>query len=125
MDRLRNHNVKLNESKCVFGSQTVTFLGFNLTSEGWEIEDEKLSAIENCRRPETCSEVKSFLGLITFVDRFIPNRAGLTQYLRALANADKFYWSDNEEHEFEFLKTRAVKTIKTLGYYSQTDPMEL
>ncbi|XP_062713311.1 uncharacterized protein K02A2.6-like isoform X1 [Aedes albopictus] len=125
LDRLRNHNVKLNESKCVFGSQIVTFLGFTLTPDGWKIEEGKLSAIGNCRQPETCSEVKSFLGLITFVDRFIPNRADLTQHLRALANGDKFYWTDKEEHEFQFLKSGALKAIKTLGYYSQTDPIEL
>lgn len=125
LERLRNHNVRLNEEKCVFGSQAVTFLGFMLTSEGWQVEDEKLSAIENCRRPETCSEVKSFLGLVTFVDRFIPSRADLTQYLRTLANSDKFYWTDNEEQEFQFLRSGALKTIRTLGYYSPTDPIEL
>lgn len=123
--RLRNHNVKLNDSKCVFGSRTVKFLGFILTPGGWKVEEEKLSAIENCRKPENCSEVKSFLGLITFADRFIPNRADLTKYLRALANANKYYWTDNEEREFQFLKTGALKTIRTLGYYSQTDPIEI
>ncbi|XP_062558000.1 uncharacterized protein K02A2.6-like [Armigeres subalbatus] len=125
MARLRDHNVRLNEAKCVFGSQIVTFLGFTLTGDGWRIEEEKLSAIESCRRPETCSEVKSFLGLVTFVDRFIPNRADLTQFLRPLANAEKFYWTNDEEKEFQFLKTGALKTIRTLGYYSQTDPIEL
>lgn len=122
---LSNHNVKLNEKKCVFGSQFVNFLGFDLTPEGWMIEDEKISAIKQFRIPTSCSEVKSFLGLITFVDKFIIHRATKTEHLRALATSDKFYWTETEEEEFKYLKDEAINTIKLLGYYSPSDPIEL
>lgn len=122
---LENHNVKLNTSKCVFGSQRVKFLGFILTANGWEVQDEKVNAIKNFRTPETCAEVKSFLGLITYTDRFILNRADRTQYLRALANANTFYWTELEEREFVLLKDDALKVIKRLGYYNPTDKIEL
>ncbi|XP_062541146.1 uncharacterized protein K02A2.6-like [Armigeres subalbatus] len=123
--RLKEHNVKLNESKCVFGSQSVDFLGFVLTPEGWQIDDEKLTALQSFRKPENCSEVKSFLGLVTFIDRFIINRADKTENLRALANANHFYWTGQEEQEFRYLQEAALNTIKTLGYYSPTDAIEL
>lgn len=123
--RLRDHNVRLNETKCVFASQSVKFLGFVLTPDGWQIDDEKLSAIQNFRRPESCGEVKSFLGLVTFTDRFILNRADKTKNLRALASADIFYWTELEDQEFRFLQEDALNTIKKLGYYSQTDAIEL
>lgn len=125
MDRLADHNVKINASKCVFGSQKVRFLGFELTDKGWRIEQGKLSAIKNFRRPSSCAEVKSFLGLITFVDRFLVHRATKTERLRALANADAFYWTEAEEIEFESLKNHTVEAIKVLGYYSCTDFTEL
>ncbi|XP_062533274.1 uncharacterized protein LOC134202244 [Armigeres subalbatus] len=41
LNRLRQHNVKLNDSKCVFSSQAVQFVGFLLTSNGWSVTDEK------------------------------------------------------------------------------------
>lgn len=122
---LASHNVKLNESKCVFGSQFVNFLGFDLTPEGWMVEDEKTSAIRQFRTPSNCSEVKSFLGLITFVDKFILHRATKTEHLRKLATSEKFYWSKSEEDEFLYLKNEALNTIKRLGYYNQSDPIEL
>ncbi|XP_055605745.1 uncharacterized protein LOC129753919 [Uranotaenia lowii] len=87
--RLKQHNVKLNTSKCVFGSTAVIFLGFKLTSNGWQVSDEKMNAIQNFRRPNS------------------------------------FYWTDNEEQEFKYLRDKALKTIKTLGYYSSTDRTEL
>lgn len=122
---LDEHNVKINTSKCIFASQSVKFLGFILTPSGWQIEDEKLSAIQNFRRPETCSEVKSFLGLITYIDKFILDRATKTERLRALANADVFYWTSKEEQEFVSLQNRAANAIKRLGYFCATDRTEL
>lgn len=125
LSRLREHNVRLNPDKCVFGSQSVKFLGFVLTPEGWQIENSKLGAIENFRTPRSCSEVKSFLGMITFFDKFILHRADKTTHLRQLAKSDRFYWGENEEEEFVYLKQKALKGIKTLGYYSTVDRTEL
>lgn len=125
LSRLANHNVKLNESKCVFGSQEVKFIGFILTPRGWQIEEEKISAIKEFRRSSTCAEVKSFLGLITYVDKFIIHRATKTERLRALANSDVFYWTDNEESEFDHLRENALRSIKTLGYYNPNHRTEL
>lgn len=125
MTRLREHNVKINEDKCVFKSQTVKFIGFKITPDGWQIEEEKMRAIEEFRTPETVGEVKSFLGLVTFVDKFVPHRATKTEKLRALANADTFYWSEAEDLEFQDFKQKALKTIKTLGYFNTSDRTEL
>lgn len=122
---LENNNVKLNKSKCVFGSQSVKFIGFLFTSDGWKVQEEKMDAIQNFRTPTTCAEVKSFLGLITYVDRFIPNRADRTQHLRALANDSRFVWTNLEESEFQRLKNEALQTIKRLGYYNPKDRIEL
>lgn len=60
MKSLENHNVKINEEKCAFGKQSVEFLGFVVSAEGWKIEEEKISALRNFRHPESIAEVKSF-----------------------------------------------------------------
>lgn len=125
LECLKEHNVKINESKCIFKSQSVKFLGFRLTANGWQIEEEKMSAIRDFRRPDSIAEVKSFLGLVTFVDKFVPHRATKTKKLRLLANSDHFYWSDEEEQEFQTFKDDALKTIKTLGYFNTVDRTEL
>lgn len=125
LSRLKNHNVKLNESKCSFGTQTAGFLGFTLTPKGWQINDEKIEAIKHFRTPTTCSEVKSFLGLITFIDKFVPHRATKTEFLRKLSTSDSFYWSDDEEKEFNYFKEEALNGIKRLGYFDTNDRTEL
>ncbi|XP_058827395.1 uncharacterized protein LOC131694724 [Topomyia yanbarensis] len=122
---LANHNVRLNKDKCVFGSQSVRFIGFQLTPDGWQIEEEKAQAIKNFRQPNCTAEVKSFLGLITFVDRFIVHRATKSEHLRNLANSETFYWTDKENEEFSQLKNEISTSIKRLGYYNVTDRIEL
>lgn len=125
MTRLQDHNVNINVEKCVLGQQNVIFLGFKLSGDGWSIDGNKIEAIQNFRRPESQAEVKSFLGLINFIERFIPQRADKTRHLRKLAKDDKFQWTQDHEEEFEFLTQNAWKTIQTLGYYNRNDRTEL
>lgn len=101
------------------------FLGFSVSDDGLRADKEKLRAIEDFRRPENQSEVKSFLGLMNFMERFVFKRAERTEHLRNLANADKFFWSHNEEKEFVYLKTQALKMIQKLGYFRIEDRTEL
>lgn len=125
MKRLEDHNVMINESKCFLQKQEVTFLGFNLSASGWSVEEEKIKAIQQFRIPKNQDEVRSFLGLINFIDRFIPNRAEKTWRLRELSRAERFYWTEELENEFDYLKNEAWTKIKTLGYYNQSDETEL
>lgn len=69
--RLREHGVRLNQEKCTIGKQSVRFLGFSISHDGLRIEEDKIKAIRDFRRPESASEVKSFLGLMNFTERFI------------------------------------------------------
>lgn len=122
---LQNHNVKINESNCILSKRSVKFIGFTVSSEGWKIDEGKISAIKNIRIPETQGEVKSFLGLINFIEKFIPSRADKTRKLRDLAKAEKFYWNQDLNDEFNFLKNEAWSAITTLGYFNKQDKTEL
>lgn len=125
LNRLKNHNVKINFSKCAIGQKAVRFLGFKLSEKGWQIEDDKIKAIQNFRSPQTLAEVKSFLGLITFVEKFIHQRADKTRHLRELANGEVFYWNKELHDEFQSLKNDAWRHIGTLGYFNKEDHTEL
>ena len=63
--------------------------------------------------------------MITFIEKFIPQRADKTRHLRELATANDFYWNQDLEDEFNYLKYDAWNLIKTLGYFSRNDETEL
>lgn len=70
---LKDNNVLLNKDKCAFNAQTIQFLGHELSPTGIKPLDKYIKAIELFRPPETVEEIQSFLGLINFVGKWIPN----------------------------------------------------
>lgn len=82
---LRKNNLTLNEEKCEYMKDKLTFLGHELTADGLNMDSTKVAAIERFREPNTTSELRSFLGLATYVSTFIPHYADLTAPLWAAA----------------------------------------
>ena len=54
---LKQYQMKLNPSKCVFGVASGKFLGFMVSQRGIEANPEKLQAIINMASPKTVKEV--------------------------------------------------------------------
>lgn len=125
LERLREHNARINEDKSVFAQQSVKFLGFEVSEDGLKVEEDKLKAIREFRRPESQQEVKSFLGLMNFTERFILRRAEQTANLRELAKSDCFYWNDELENEFVFMKQEALSDISRLGFFDAKADTEI
>ena len=75
--------------------------------------DDKLEAIRNAPRPETKKQIRSFLGLIGYYRKFVPNFAAVACPLSDLKKKgvpNKIEW--REEHE------RSFKTLKSLLLFS-------
>lgn len=76
----------MNADKCQFNMTRIEFIGHILLSLGIGMAKTKVDAILNARRPETVSVVLSFLGLVNFSGRFIPNLATTAEPLRKLTS---------------------------------------
>ncbi|CAB3244910.1 unnamed protein product [Arctia plantaginis] len=124
---LRDNNVLLNKSKCVFNGKSIQFLGHELSASGVKPLDKYIKTIETFRSPETIEEIQSFLGLINFVGKWIPNLSTLTEPIRQLlrqkvhknANITAF-WHNPQAEAFAKLKD-CLSKIPTLGYYDPKD----
>ncbi|GKA45490.1 putative reverse transcriptase domain-containing protein [Tanacetum coccineum] len=58
-------------SKCDFWLNSVQFLGHVIDSEGVHVDPSKIEAIKNWVVPTTPTEVRQFLGLARYYQRFI------------------------------------------------------
>lgn len=125
MKRLEEHNVKRNLDKCKIKQTCVTFLGFNISGEGMAITHDKYEAFTNLREPASVSEVKSYLGMLTFLERFIVNRAKKTKHLRSIANSGQFIWSAEAQAEFDAIKATELSSIANLSFYNKEWKTEL
>lgn len=125
LDALKRSDVSLNREKCIYGVQTLQFLGHELSAEGIKPNKEKVSAVKNFREPETPEEVRSFLGLVNYVGKFIPDLATTTEPLRKLTKkGTKFDWKEEQRKAFKNLKGQLSENA-TLGYYDVNDKTEL
>lgn len=116
------NNVQLNEDKCLYGLQSIEFLGYELSNLGVKPSKEKIESVQQFREPKSSDEVQSFLGLVNFVGcRFIPHLATTTEPLRKLLRKGcTFIWTEEHRKSFNELK-EVLSNREHLGYYSAGD----
>ena len=75
--------------------------------------------------PSTASEVRSFLGLVGFNSRFVPDFSTVTEPLRAVSRKGAvFEWGPAQEDAFRILKQR-IADATSLAYFRQGAPTKL
>ena len=92
-------------------------MGHILSSEGLFPEPEKVNSILHMKPPSNASEVRSFLGLVTYCSKFIPNFAAINEPLRRLTRqkAD-FIWNGEQESAFSKITT-FISKAPVLSYF--------
>ncbi|XP_037028486.1 uncharacterized protein K02A2.6-like [Bradysia coprophila] len=125
LNRLKQFNVTLNFNKCVFGATEIDFLGHHLSTDGIRPMSSKISAVKEFRDPRTTEEVRSFLGLVNYVGKFIPNLATTAEPLSKLnRKGAHFRWEDEQKDAFEKLKNQLTSDT-VLGYYNVNDRTQI
>ena len=62
LQRSREHNLKMNPKKCVFGVSSGKFLGFIVSKRGIEIDPNKAKAIAEMPPPKNLKELRGLIG---------------------------------------------------------------
>ena len=117
--RLEEKGLTLNKEKCVFHMPKLTFMGLVLSQRGIGPTEEKVKAVTETCEPQNASEVKSFLGLVNFNARFIPDLATVAEPLRRLTKkGEPFVFGPEQHAAFTVLKQRMAQA-ETLGYFDR------
>nr|XP_027095987.1 uncharacterized protein LOC113715883 [Coffea arabica] len=104
-ERLRKYNLKLNPAKCAFGAPAGKLLGFIVSKKGIEIDPAKIKAIRDMPVPKTQKDVKSFLGKINFIGRFIGQLTATCEPLFKLLRKNvPLYWNEECQQAFDKIK---------------------
>jgi hypothetical protein len=73
LSRLREHKLYAKFSKCEFWLSKVPFLGHILSKDGILVDPSKVQEVMDWKAPTLVHEVWSFLGLVGYYRRFIPD----------------------------------------------------
>jgi len=109
----------LNREKCQFNMSELIFMGNVVSEHGVGPTKSKVQDVLDARTPTNASEVRSFLGLVNFNARYIPDLATISEPLRRLTRKNvKFAWEADQQRAFDELKKR-LTSAETLGFYDK------
>ena len=106
LKQLQENNLMLQPQKCSFCKLTFEILGFVATKDRLKPNPKKIQAIKNYSLLKTPKEVERFLGMVTWLKRFIIHLSRLIQHLRLANQQDLkgFKLSKEVKRKFELLK---------------------
>ena len=73
LDRTSELGLTVNKEKCEFRWSKLRFFGYKLISDSVNACEEKVAAIGDAQSPKDASEVRSLMGLVQYLAKFMPN----------------------------------------------------
>ena len=120
LSRLKEVGLRLNRRKCLFLQPSVTYLGYRIDAEGLHPTECKIQAINNAPRPQNLTDLKSYLGLLTYYGKFIPNMSTLLAPLyQLLKSSTGWQWTEKQEETFQ--KSKKVLTSSSVLTHFDTN----
>ena len=118
LTRLENAGYRLSESKSEFFKTEIEWIGHKIDQNGIRPIQDKLMAIKNLKQPNNEKELKSFLGAIQYLSKYIDNLSAQTDSLRQLLKKDtEWLWTEEHTRAFENLKQK-ITEIPCLAHYN-------
>ncbi|OQV24065.1 putative Retrovirus-related Pol polyprotein [Hypsibius exemplaris] len=107
--RLENVGLKLRPSKTAWGMTSAKFLGHLVSRAGLFPDPERVRAIEQSPTPTDLSDVRKFLGKVSYYRRFNLGFLVLAKGLTILTEMDRpFVWEFEQAETFRNLKKAMV-----------------
>ena len=108
LQRLSEYGMVINPSKCQFGTAELDFLGHRVNAQG-------IHPLEEKEQPTSLSKLRTFLGVVNFYHRFIPNYASILEPINSLlchpAGKDhQLSWTDAATIAFNTIKEALATT---------------
>ena len=103
--RLEDQGIRIKQEKCNFLQESVEYLGHLISSEGIHAIPSKVKAVVEVPPPKNVNELRSFLGLINYYGKFIPNLASILHPLNNLLKSQTpWNWSKQCSKAFQHAK---------------------
>ena len=125
LERLAHIGLHLNVEKYMFKQRQINYLVELITENSVYPDPEKVKAIAEMKAPSDKAQLQWFLGMVTYVGRFIPNLSVFSTPLRALIiRAADWEWNKEQKVAFEYLK-QLMPNNPVLQFYDDTKPIKV
>ena len=125
LKRLQDADLKANKEKCEFFRDRVQFCVHEIDREGLHKTQEKIYAVVSAPRPENVPQLSSFLGLVNYYNRFLPNASTVLHPLHQLLEKNsEWQWTGQCDQAFTEAK-RMITSEQVLTHYDPAIPVRL
>nr|GEX75652.1 uncharacterized protein [Tanacetum cinerariifolium] len=122
---LQDNELYVKLEKCSFAQDEVKFLGHKIKDGGLIMDGAKIKAIQDWEPPTKVTELRSFIGLVNYFQRFIMGYSAIASSLTDLLKKNKAWiWDEECQAAFESLK-KAIMEEPVLRLPDVTMPFEL
>lgn len=121
IERLTQCNLRIKPGSANLGNTQIKILGHIVNSQGVGIAPDKLNDILEWKQPANSTELKSFLGICTFLRDHIRHYADLAAPLEKVKNKVPFEWTPLMSKHFELIK-RAFSKAPLLSFPDLNQP---
>ena len=125
LSRLEAAGARLKREKCFFMKPHVEYLGHRISAEGLQPTDTKVKALKDAPVPRNVSQLKSFLGLLNYYGKFVPNLSTALAPLHLLLQKRVAWtWGPEQQHAFNQVKS-ALTSDRVLAHYDPSKELIL
>ena len=125
LQRLQSAGMRLKSSKCAFLLSSVSYLGHTISAEGLQSTDAKVQAIVDAPDPKNVAELRSFLGMVNYYGKFLPNLATvLAPLYKLLRQTTAWKWGYKQKNAFGRVK-KLLLSSRVLTHFDDQLPLIL
>ena len=125
LGRLEQAGLKAKLAKCLFMSEEVPYMGYLVNEKGQCPIPEKTNALLHAPAPTNVSEVKSYLGMLNYYGRFLPDLSTVLEPIHELLRKGH-RWAWTVKCDEAFLKTKQLLcSAKVLTFYDPAKPIHV
>ena len=113
LEKLQSSGLHLKREKCMFAQDSVEYLGHKIDTSGIHPNEEKLQGINEAPVPKNISQLRSYIGMLNYYHKFLPNLSSeLKPLYDLLRNDTKFQWG--KAQDTAFLRSKELMRSSTL-----------
>ncbi len=125
LERLEQYGLRAKLNKCEFFQDEIIFCGHKINKDGLHKTQDKIESVMNAPQPQNVSQLRSFLGLINYYHRFLPDLATVLHPLHRLLIKDmKWKWDSKCEQAFKKAKD-LIASDQVLTHYDPSLPVQI
>ena len=117
LSKFQEHGVRFRREKCCLLQESANYLGHTIDAQGIHTSSEKVKAMVEAPSPTNLQELRSFLGLLNYYAKFLPNLATVLHPLHRLLRANQpWKWTAECESAFQQAKKNIVDAPVLVHY---------